>query len=183
MTEQYALPDTLDQKMTVLPPADKPLGLLDLIYGKRIRRALIFCKSVDAAARLARLLQFFADAWLQDRVSAAAYSADLPDRAKVLAEFETGKIDLLICSDVVARGLDLNIDHVISYDAPLDMRRYVHRAGRTARAGRTGTIWTLVENQEALWFKRMVNVKNIRAKDFGAYQESYQVSPGVNPLT
>ena len=67
------------------------------------------------------------------------------------------------------------VENVVSYDAPLDMRRYVHRAGRTARAGRAGTVWTLVENQEALHFKRMVQVRNVRFRDFAAYQESYQV--------
>ena len=55
----------------------------------------------------------------------------------------------LICSDLVARGMDLPmVSHVISYDVPMDMRKYVHRVGRTARAGRAGTAWTLVEKQE-----------------------------------
>ena len=55
----------------------------------------------------------------------------------------------LVCSDLVARGMDLPaVIHVISYDVPLDMRKYVHRVGRTARAGRPGTAWTLVEKQE-----------------------------------
>lgn len=55
----------------------------------------------------------------------------------------------LVCSDVIARGMDLPVvEHVISYDTPIDMRKYVHRVGRTARAGRAGTAWTLVEKQE-----------------------------------
>jgi superfamily II DNA/RNA helicase len=55
----------------------------------------------------------------------------------------------LICSDLIARGIDLpSVSHVISYDAPVDMRKYVHRVGRTARAGKEGTAWTLVEKQE-----------------------------------
>jgi ATP-dependent RNA helicase DDX51/DBP6 len=58
----------------------------------------------------------------------------------------------LICSDLIARGIDLpSVTHVISYDAPVDMRKYVHRVGRTARAGREGTAWTLVEKQEVSW--------------------------------
>jgi ERCC4-related helicase len=62
----------------------------------------------------------------------------------------------LICSDLIARGIDLpSVEHVVSYDIPLDMRKYVHRVGRTARAGRDGTAWTLVEKQEVsagVWF-------------------------------
>jgi ATP-dependent RNA helicase DDX51/DBP6 len=55
----------------------------------------------------------------------------------------------LVCSDLIARGMDLpSVEHVVSYDIPLDMRKYVHRVGRTARAGRSGTAWSLVENQE-----------------------------------
>lgn len=55
----------------------------------------------------------------------------------------------LICSDLISRGIDIShVSHVVSYDAPIDMRKYVHRVGRTARAGRAGCAWTLVENQE-----------------------------------
>jgi ATP-dependent RNA helicase DDX51/DBP6 len=55
----------------------------------------------------------------------------------------------LVCSDLIARGIDLpSVSHVISYDAPVDIRKYVHRVGRTARAGREGVAWSLVEKQE-----------------------------------
>ena len=63
----------------------------------------------------------------------------------------------LICSDLISRGIDIpSIAHVISYDTPIDMRKYVHRSGRTARAGREGTAWTLLEEQEARHFKIMM---------------------------
>ena len=55
----------------------------------------------------------------------------------------------LVCSDLISRGIDIShVSHVVSYDAPVDMRKYVHRVGRTARAGRSGDAWTLVEEQE-----------------------------------
>lgn len=55
----------------------------------------------------------------------------------------------LICSDLVSRGIDIShVSHVVSYDVPVDFRKYVHRVGRTARAGREGDAWTLVEEQE-----------------------------------
>ena len=57
--------------------------------------------------------------------------------------------DRLVCSDLISCGIDINhVSHVVSYDAPVDMRKYVHRVGRTARAGRTGDAWSLVEEQE-----------------------------------
>ena len=55
----------------------------------------------------------------------------------------------LVCSDLISRGIDIShVSHVVSYDVPVDFRKYVHRAGRTARAGRAGDAWTLVEEQE-----------------------------------
>lgn len=58
-------------------------------------------------------------------------------------------ISRLVCSDLVSRGMDIkHVEHVINYDVPVDMRKYVHRVGRTARAGKTGEAWTLVEEQE-----------------------------------
>lgn len=55
----------------------------------------------------------------------------------------------LVCSDLISRGLDIShVAHVVSYDVPIDIRKYVHRVGRTARAGRHGEAWTLVEEQE-----------------------------------
>ena len=55
----------------------------------------------------------------------------------------------LVCSDLISRGIDIShVSHVVSYDVPVDMRKYVHRVGRTARAGKTGEAWTLVEEQE-----------------------------------
>ena len=62
-----------------------------------------------------------------------------------------------MCSDLISRGIDIShVSHVVSYDAPIDMRKYVHRVGRTARAGRDGSAWTLVEDQEARHFKMMM---------------------------
>ena len=59
----------------------------------------------------------------------------------------------LVCSDLISRGIDIShVSHVVSYDVPVDMRKYVHRVGRTARAGKTGEAWTLVEEQEVSMF-------------------------------
>lgn len=70
-------------------------------------------------------------------------------RNSVLLKFQTGKIDGIVCSDALARGIDVpNVDVVISYDAPRHVKTYIHRVGRTARAGRQGTAVTiLLENE------------------------------------
>jgi superfamily II DNA/RNA helicase len=73
-----------------------------------------------------------------------------PQREKALARFERGGVDTLVATDVAARGLDVEgITHVINFDAPADHEGYVHRVGRTARAGRTGTGITFVLPDQA----------------------------------
>ncbi|KAL1737808.1 P-loop containing nucleoside triphosphate hydrolase protein, partial [Schizophyllum fasciatum] len=88
-----------------------------------------------------------------------AYSSDLggAERRAILEKFRNQDIQILVASDLISRGLDIShVSHVVSYDAPVDVRKYVHRVGRTARAGRAGSAWTLVEEQEARYFKNMM---------------------------
>ena len=71
-------------------------------------------------------------------------------RERALAEFGSGKVDTLVATDVAARGIDVSgISHVINFDAPDDRESYVHRIGRTGRAGRTGIGITFVEAEQA----------------------------------
>jgi superfamily II DNA/RNA helicase len=102
--------------------------------------ALVFVRTKRGADRLRTRLQ-------AKGVRALAMHGDLTQaaRQRALERFASGKIDVLIATDVAARGLDLDdISHVINYDPPQDHKDYVHRVGRTARAGRTGTGITLV---------------------------------------
>ncbi|KAL1750782.1 P-loop containing nucleoside triphosphate hydrolase protein [Schizophyllum commune] len=92
-------------------------------------------------------------------VTISAYSSDLggAERRAILEKFRKQEIQILVASDLISRGLDIShVSHVVSYDAPVDVRKYVHRVGRTARAGRAGSAWTLVEEQEARYFKNMM---------------------------
>lgn len=89
----------------------------------------------------------------------AEYSSDLSKskRQSILRAFNNGEIHLLICSDLISRGMDLApVANVINYDVPVYMKKYIHRVGRTARAGKTGTAYSLVEMQEARHFKEMI---------------------------
>lgn len=66
----------------------------------------------------------------------------------------------LICSDLISRGLDLpNVAHIVNYDVPPSVQAYVHRVGRTARAGKKGAAWTLVERKEGRWFMNVIGGK------------------------
>ncbi|KAF1995604.1 P-loop containing nucleoside triphosphate hydrolase protein [Amniculicola lignicola CBS 123094] len=115
-------------------------------------RVLIFAKSNESASRLSHLLSH-----LQPELGAVTKtlvkSATSKQSKKLLESFGQGKIKILIASDAASRGLDiLDISHVINYDMPRSVTDYVHRVGRTARAGKKGSAWTLFDRKEAAWF-------------------------------
>jgi superfamily II DNA/RNA helicase len=113
--------------------------LVDLLKGER-GLALVFVRTKRGADRLAHKLA------ARD-IQVVALHGDMTQamRTRALSKFDTGKVDVLIATDVASRGLDLDgITHVVNYDPPSDYKGYVHRVGRTARAGRAGTGVTLV---------------------------------------
>ncbi|SPO24970.1 related to DBP6 - ATP-dependent RNA helicase [Ustilago trichophora] len=172
--ERFSLPHSLREHMLITTSADKPFHLLYLLHrpddvenNSRIHKALCFTKSVDSAARLVKLIEIFEEVRSETGLIPRGgrplvvknYSSELKpsDRQRILTQFGQGEIDLLVCSDLISRGIDLpSVEHVVSYDAPIDPAKYVHRVGRTARAGKHGDAWTLVEEQEARHFKKMV---------------------------
>jgi superfamily II DNA/RNA helicase len=115
-------------------------ALLDLLSEEGRGLALVFVRTKRGADRLVDKLK-------ARGVRALALHGDMsqPARERALRRFETGAVDTLVATDVAARGLDLEqITHVINFDPPEDDKGYVHRVGRTARAGRSGTGVTLV---------------------------------------
>jgi superfamily II DNA/RNA helicase len=108
-------------------------------------RTLVFVRTKRGADRLVKRL-------VREDVSAAAMHGDKSQaqREKALARFESGHLDTLVATDVAARGIDVDdITHVVNFDAPADRETYVHRTGRTARAGRSGTAVTFVLDEQA----------------------------------
>ncbi|TPX71517.1 hypothetical protein SpCBS45565_g01046 [Spizellomyces sp. 'palustris'] len=175
---RFVAPHTLSERMIVCTSAgEKPLMLLHLLCNLGLTGALVFTKSVEAAHRLAALLQLFSTSYKMPESSsedesieggaakqarsastiAQAFSSDLPpsERKRLLSSFRDGKLTALICSDVMARGMDLgeSVRAVVNYDVPTRVKTYVHRIGRTARAGRVGVAYTILEDREARWFK------------------------------
>lgn len=176
----------LQEHMIVTAPYQKPLALLHLLCNVNIRHVLCFTKSVESAGRLALLLETVGKALpamidgnpSSEAVSVSVYSSELAAAARksVLARFAAGEINVLVCSDLIARGMDVStIEHVVNYDVPVDMRKYVHRVGRTARAGREGNAWNLVETQEASFFKKLM-------RSGGRYEQIKKVRVGSGQL-
>ncbi|KAK3493522.1 P-loop containing nucleoside triphosphate hydrolase protein [Neurospora crassa] len=117
--------------------------------------ALIFTASNQSALRLSRLLSLLLPPSFAPLIGTLTSSTKTSVRLRTLRAFTSGKLRILVASDLVSRGIDLsNLDHVINYDLPLSETSYVHRVGRTARAGREGKAWTLVEFAEARTFWR-----------------------------
>ncbi|KAL3424156.1 DEAD/DEAH box helicase [Phlyctema vagabunda] len=119
---------------------------------KNAHGVLVFTKSNETAVRLSRLIALLEpeyEPYIGTLTSTTRNSA----RKAALNAFQSGKISILVASDLVSRGLDLvNLAHVINYDIPTSLTSYVHRVGRTARAGKQGFAWTLLGNTEARWF-------------------------------
>jgi len=131
--------DEADHRFIPVAAQDRVDRLVELLAVESGRH-LVFVRTKRGADRLARRLK-------QRGVRAAAMHGDMtqPAREHTLARFEAGGIDTLVATDVAARGLDLDdITHVVNYDPPEDDKSYVHRVGRTARAGRAGTGVTFV---------------------------------------
>lgn len=113
---------------------------------------LIFANSNEAAVRLARLLSLLSP-HLSRLIGTLTSTTRTSERKKTLHAFAARKLRILVASSLIERGIHLaNLDHVISYDMPKSVQSYVHRVGRTARAGRRGHAWTLFTKPEAGWF-------------------------------
>ncbi|MCW2524340.1 MAG: box helicase domain protein, partial [Frankiales bacterium] len=128
-------------------------------------------------SRTKRTAQKVADD-LQDRgFAAAAVHGDLSQgaREQALRAFRAGKVDVLVATDVAARGLDVEgVTHVINYQCPEDPMTYVHRIGRTARAGKSGTSVTLVDWDDLPKWKMICDTLNL---PFHEPAETYSTSP------
>lgn len=111
--------------------------------------------------------------------AAAAVHGDLGQgqREQALRAFRNGKIDVLVATDVAARGIDVDdVTHVVNYDCPQDEKAYVHRIGRTGRAGKTGVAVTFVEWEDLTRWKVINNALSL---DFAEPVETYSTSPHV----
>ncbi|MBA2895847.1 DEAD/DEAH box helicase [Nonomuraea soli] len=133
---------------------------------------MVFCETKRACDMVSEQLQ-------TRGFAAAAVHGDLGQgqREQALRAFRNGKIDVLVATDVAARGIDIDdVTHVVNYDTPNDEKTYVHRIGRTGRAGRTGIAVTFVEWEQLTRWK-MIN--QMLGLEFAEPEETYSSSPHV----
>jgi ATP-dependent RNA helicase DeaD len=136
--------DLVAQHYLSVEPWDKTRLLKHLIKHEAPALTIVFCKTKRTVDKVAKALT---DAG----IDAKAIHGDMPQgkRNRVIDSLREGKLAALVASDLAARGLDVDlITHVINYDLPEDPEVYIHRIGRTARAGRDGVAWTFVTSEQ-----------------------------------
>jgi len=153
-----ATASTVEQHFYSVNTDDKRRALLQIIKSREIKQAFVFVNSKLGCARLARSLE-------RDGLKTAALHGDKSqdERLKALDAFKKGEVDLLVCTDVAARGLDIkDVPAVFNFDVPFNAEDYVHRIGRTGRAGASGLAVSFVASSDA----RLVSdiEKLVRAK-------------------
>jgi ATP-dependent RNA helicase DeaD len=150
--------EQLNQYYMVVNPRNKLEYLLKAMREHKVEKAIIFCNTRRGTS------------WLASKLRAQRYSAEplhagftQSQRERVTNDFRNGKFDLLIATDVAARGLDIQgITHIINYDVPVEAPVYFHRVGRTARNGGEGTAITLVGYGE---IGELSKIKNLTKTD------------------
>jgi superfamily II DNA/RNA helicase len=136
---------TVDHRIMRVSQTKKKFALQDLVQRENVKNAYVFCnrkRDIDALVT-----------WLKQKgFSAAGLHGDMVQskRTETLQAFKDDKIVLLVCSDVAARGIDVSgVSHVFNYDVPMHADDYIHRIGRTGRAGQSGKAWMLVTPDDA----------------------------------
>ena len=143
---------------------EKRAALRGLLRSEEVKSALIFCnrkRDVDVLFRSLKKHGF----------SVAALHGDMaqPVRMDTLQRFKDGEIELLVCSDVAARGLDLPaVSHVFNFDVPVHAEDYIHRIGRTGRAGRSGQSFTLALPEESRALAAVTHLLGHKIPEFAA---------------
>jgi len=134
----------VEQFVVHVSPKAKKETLVQLIQEEKVQNAFVFCnrkRDIDELVRYLSAKGFSVKGLHGDMVQRA--------RTETLEAFKTGQMSLLVCSDVAARGLDVQgLSHVFNYDVPFHADDYVHRIGRTGRAGMTGRAWMLATREE-----------------------------------
>lgn len=168
-TESDATPQVV-QHVFQAHQMDKPEMLARLLQAEGRGLTMVFCQTKRACDRVAADLA-------QRGFDAAAVHGDLgqSQRERALRAFRSGKIGVLVATDVAARGLDVDdVTHVVNYECPDSADTYVHRIGRTGRAGKEGVAVTLVDWSDLTRWKLINSTLDL---PFAAPEETYSTSP------
>ncbi|KAG6772760.1 hypothetical protein POTOM_024180 [Populus tomentosa] len=190
VASKYSVVETLRQQLLFCPAKYKECYLVHTLTLKSGASTMVFTRTCDATHFLALVLRN-----LGLRAIPINGHMSQSKRLGALNKFKAGECNILICTDVASRGLDIpSVDMVVNYDIPTNSKSlkyscltvvddsflsnlsifsmdYIHRVGRTARAGRSGLAISLVNQNEIGWFKQIENLIGIRMSDIRPHQE------------
>ena len=136
--------ETVDQQMMFVMQADKRDLLVHLLQQPEVETALVFMRTKYGADKVVRYLS-------KNKLNAAAIHGNKtqPQRERAMQGFRKGSINILVATDIAARGIDVSgVSHVINFEIPNISETYVHRIGRTGRAGASGVAWSFVNEAD-----------------------------------
>uniref|UniRef100_UPI000693A97A DEAD/DEAH box helicase n=1 Tax=Gorillibacterium massiliense TaxID=1280390 RepID=UPI000693A97A len=157
--------ETLEHLFFVCEQRAKIETLRKIVRSLNPRSAIVFVNETDDIAEVEQKIRYTGLS-----IAALYGEAGKQERAKVMDGFRRGKFQLLLATDVAARGLDLpGVSHVIQFDPPVDADHYVHRAGRTGRMGRSGTVLSLVTERERFIIDKFAKQLGIEIAEKAVY--------------
>jgi ATP-dependent RNA helicase RhlE len=151
VNEESSIVDTIDQKIYSLDKVNKGYLLNALLQDSAFKSVLLFCKTKFGADKIIEQLE-------KVPVTCAAIHSRKAqgERELALSNFREGKIRVLVATDIAARGIDIkNVSHVINFNLPEDPKSYIHRIGRTGRAGEKGTAISFLVESEVKMLKNI----------------------------
>ncbi|MBT4165786.1 DEAD/DEAH box helicase [archaeon] len=144
VTPQSTPVEKIEQSVFFIDPENKIELLFDLIESQKMSCMLVFVKTKHKADKISKMLN-------HNRISSDAIHGNKSQiqRMRALKDFKAGKVKVLVATDIAARGIDVeNISHVVNFDLPNEPENYVHRIGRTARAGTEGIAYSFCSSEE-----------------------------------
>ena len=177
VTPTASTAERIEQRVIRVDRAAKPAILVDLLRQETIDRALVFTRTKHGADKVVRRLA-------QAGIAAEAIHGNKSQgqRERVLAAFRSGKVRTLVATDIAARGIDVDgISHVVNFDLPNVPETYVHRIGRTARAGAAGIAISLCDTEEMAFLRDIEKLIRMAlpASDHRAYPQRAEM-PAAN---
>ena len=166
--------DRIQQHVFFVKKADKRRLLIQLVHEEGIRRAIVFTRTKHGANRLAGQLG-------KEDIDAEAIHGNKSQtaRTKALKDFKQGRVDVLVATDIASRGIDVDdISHVFNFDLPNEPEVYVHRIGRTARAGREGVAYSFCDDSESGY---LVGIQRLLGEDIPVVEDHEFHFPAAVP--
>lgn len=164
---KYSTVDTLKQQYRFLPAKHKDCYLVYILTEMAGSTSMVFTRTCDATRLLALILRNLG-------LKAIPINGHMSQskRLGALNKFKSGDCNILLCTDVASRGLDIPaVDMVINYDIPTNSKDYIHRVGRTARAGRSGVAISLVNQYELEWYIQIEKLIGKKLPEYPAQEE------------